>query len=114
MTCRNPALVQRVPNAGGGTDLNDVTMFIFYTSFGGDYPAGNQVTIDGWAFEDLGGRPHTAAEGSAWRGAAVPGRMLWTAGAPYVVNSAEQHVNIHVTPPQPTPPPPRRHHPTAP
>ena len=29
MICRNPALVQRVANEGGGTDLNDVTMFIF-------------------------------------------------------------------------------------
>ena len=24
----------------GTTDLNDVSMFVFYTSFGGDYPAG--------------------------------------------------------------------------
>ena len=56
------------------------------------------MTINGWRFEDLQGKPYAAAGGAAWEGKAVPGKMLWTGGAPYFVNSDKQHVNIHVTP----------------
>jgi hypothetical protein len=95
MTCQNPALLHRVRNAKGATDLNDVSMFVFYTSFGGVYPAGNNVTIKGWTFNDMHGRPYTAATGSTWGGKAVPGKMFWMDHKPYLVRGGKQHVNIN-------------------
>ena len=66
------------------------------TSFGGVYPAGNNVTITGgWTFEDMQGRPYAASAGAAYHGAAVPGKMLWTRELPYLVLGGEQQVNVH-------------------
>ena len=42
MTCRAPTLQHPLPN-----HRIDTTMFIFFTSFGGLYPDGNSVVLDG-------------------------------------------------------------------
>ena len=94
MSCHNPALVRRQARNGGNLGLNDVTFFIFYASFGGVYPAHNNVTIDGWTFTDLNGKPYTAADGARWLGKAVAGKMIWTNGKPFVVVGKTQHVNV--------------------
>ena len=47
-----------------GNHAIDQSMFVFHTSFGGKYPAGNAVVIDGWTFEDLGGNSYTAQNGT--------------------------------------------------
>eukprot|EP01052_Picozoa_sp_SAG31_P040970 SAG31_NODE_6080_length_2180_cov_1.130706_3_plen_89_part_00 len=69
---------------------------INWQSFGGDYPVGNYVTIKRWAFTDLQGKAYTAASGVAFKGVAVPGKMFWTRGKPYIIpGSNEQKVNIY-------------------
>ena len=65
------------------------------TSFGGVYPPGNNVTITNWTFEDMQGKKYTAATGTSYHGAAVPGKMFWTDGLPYLVLGGKQHVNVH-------------------
>jgi hypothetical protein len=84
-------------------------MAVLYTSFGGVYPKGNRIEIRDWTFEDLNGRPYTAAEGvlntpvPACGAEAEPCKMVWTHSdpdkggslAPYYVSGNKQHVNVY-------------------
>ena len=54
LSCRIPTLPHPLPN-----NHIDSSMFLFFTSFGAGYPEGNSVTIKGWNFTDLDGRPCT-------------------------------------------------------
>jgi hypothetical protein len=63
--------------------------------FGAVYSADNKVTIDGWTFTDMDGKPYTAAQGAKWQDKAVAGKMIWTDGKPYVLAGTKQHLNIH-------------------
>lgn len=99
ITCRAPTLTNPID---GNASHIDTSMFSFYTSFGGVYPPGNRVDLDGWTFTDLAGKPYTAAEGSM--GGPLPGKMAWTradkgkgdAVAPYYVVGGKQQVNVYV------------------
>jgi len=100
LTCRAPTLRHPLPNYHP-----DTSMFIFYTSFGGIYPPGNRVTIEGFTFEDLEGEAYTPQNGVIWHGNLVPRKMAWTKTdedkggvvAPYYSPSTKQQVNVYVT-----------------
>ena len=60
LSCRIPTLPHPLPN-----NHIDSSMFLFFTSFGAGYPEGNSVTIKGWNFTDLDGRPCTRSTAAA-------------------------------------------------
>jgi hypothetical protein len=109
ITCRAPTLKHPLPNPGSNSTLTtriDNSMFVFYDSFGGEYPIGNRIAIDGWAFEDLQGQAYTEAAGNM----DVPavGKMVWTKGqggtaAPFYLPTHTQQVNVYVSKPAPAP-----------
>jgi hypothetical protein len=113
ITCRAPTLAHPTIPVNHAIDQ---AMFVFHTSFGGKYPAGNAVEVDGWTFEDLAGNAYTPGNGTL--GPPGDGKMGWTRGlnasdptagarvvAPYFVPPAKrpQQVNVYVTPPTVSP-----------
>ena len=96
LTCKAPTLLHPLPN-----HHPDTTMFIFYTSFGGNCkfnfilcflvsgnaqkvtdvctdPPGNAITLKGWSFENMSGNSYTARNGIIWDGHLVSRKMVWT------------------------------------
>jgi len=102
LTCRAPTLQNPIPDPNNPSDTSriDASMFVFYTSFGGNYPEGNSVTIKGWTFEDLEGNAYTAADGTM--DTHTTGKMVWTAAqggavAPFYLPDRKQQVNVYAT-----------------
>lgn len=102
ITCRAPTLDNPILSPHDGSITIDTTMFMFFASFGADYPEGNSVEIKGYNFADLQGNAYTADAGTS--GPPVVGKMVWTQtdeggiAAPYYLVSSKQKVNVHVTP----------------
>ena len=99
ISCRAPAPEHPIQQPETGEVCIDTSMFVFYTSFGGDYPIDNNVTIKNWTFQDLKGNAYTPAEGSM--DVYSPGKMVWTrtakqALAPFYLPNQKQQVNVHV------------------
>eukprot|EP00040_Diaphanoeca_grandis_P019548 m.103222 g.103222 ORF g.103222 m.103222 type:complete len:530 (+) comp27483_c1_seq1:160-1749(+) len=103
LTCKAPTLTHPIPSPGTKSSRIDVSMFVFYTSFGGKYPVGNSITIKNWSFLDLDGNAYTAANGTM--GApGLSGKMAWTRSdhnkgntvAPYFLPNVKQQVNVYV------------------
>ena len=94
LRCQAPMLLNKLPNYP-----IDTSFFVVFTSFGAKYPRGNSLTIDGWTFSDLDGKPYTAADGSI--GKPARGKMAWSSAggvvAPFYFQGGEsQKVNINV------------------
>ena len=51
-------------------------MFVFFTSFGGVYGPGNNITLFGWSFTNLEGVVYSPEDGSI--GEPEVGEMAWT------------------------------------
>ena len=101
LTCRSPTLAHPLPAPkSNNTARIDASMFVFYNSFGGVYPAGNSITIKGgWTFEDLGGNAYTPQAGTM--DTHTTGKMVWTAAeggevAPFYFPTKKQQVNVRV------------------
>ena len=74
------------------------SMFVFYTSFGSTYPAGNRVVIRGWSFEHLDGTAYTPAAGTMGD-PGLSGKKVWSRSdggvvAPFFLPSRTQRVNV--------------------
>jgi hypothetical protein len=104
ITCKAPTLAHPIPAPGDGSLRIDMSMYIFFTSFGASYPAGNNISIKGWSFEDLEGNTYTPQNGTM--GKAVQGKMAWTKAdadkggidAPfYFPSKGQQQVNVYVS-----------------
>jgi len=81
--CREPKLQH--PLSG----RIDTSMFVFYTSFGAQYPYGNQIVIDSWVYTDLNNQPYSSYDG----------KMHWTRAsngvmAPYYFPSGNHGINV--------------------
>lgn len=99
VSCWAPTLKDPIRQPGSSAVQIDTSMFVFYTSFGGSYPAGNNVTIKDWAFQDLDGSMYMPKNGSM--GIYEPGKMVWTESqngpvAPYYLPDKAQEVNVHI------------------
>jgi len=108
LKCQAPTLEHPIPSPSDGSVTIDVSMFVFYNSFGASYPEGNNITIKGWTFEDLQGHPYMPATGTV--DVPAPGKMVWTTSkngvaAPFYFTSSGTQVNVYASPPR-TPPPP--------
>jgi len=104
ITCAEPTLAHPIPQPYGSRDVTqiDTSMFVVYTSFGGQYAPGNSVRILDWAFTDLEGRPYTADNGTM-ADPKLTGKKAWTADdrgtvAPFFLPGKTQQVNVHVGP----------------
>ena len=106
ITCRAPTLADPIPSPGSNRSSIDNSMFVFYTSFGGQYPAGNRIDIKGWKFADLQGNAYTASSGNV--GPPGHGKMAWTKADPdkgdvvapfWFPQAKHPPVNVYVTPP---------------
>lgn len=100
ISCIAPTLSSPIPQPHSAITQVDTSMFVFYTSFGGTYPTGNVVTIDGWTFTDPFGRPYTPANGT-FDDPRLTGKKAWTlsddgVAAPYFLPSKAQQVNVLV------------------
>ena len=51
-------------------------MFVFFTSFGGNYGPGNNITLFKWSFTNLKGEKYDPHDGSV--GEPEVGKMAWT------------------------------------
>jgi len=77
MTCRSTTSAKAiVPEWGGGDTFYRTSMFVFYTSFGAEYPAGNSLTIKDFTFTNLHGEPFKVSDGNEDK--PVRGKMVWT------------------------------------
>ena len=99
LACRAPTLSHPLPQPGqpNATQIG-TSMYVFYTSFGGTYPAGNRVVIRGWNFEDLAGTAYTPAEGTMGD-PGLSGKKVWSRSdggvvAPFFLPSRTQRVNV--------------------
>jgi len=97
LVCRVPTLDAPIPSPADGSWTIDTSMFLFYTSFGALYPANNSITIKGWTFTDLDGKPYTVETGSM--GKPELNKMVWTEAAngvvaPFWATSDQQQVNV--------------------
>ena len=102
VTCEAPTLADPIPQPGSRATRIDTSMFVFYTSFGGTYPKGNNITILGWNFRDLHGKPYEPAEGTMGP-PGLSGKKVWTKSdsglvAPYFLPDESQAVGVHVVP----------------
>jgi len=100
ITCAQPTLEHPIPQPHSSITQIDTSMFTIYTSFGGTYPPGNSVHIEGWTFTDLDGQPYTVAEGTMGD-PGLSGKKAWTRSsrgvvAPYYLPSKAQLVNVLV------------------
>merc|ERR1740133_418836 len=77
ITCRAPTLTHPVRRPNSQDTQIDTSMFVFYTSFGGDYPDGNKVTITHWTFQDLDGQAYTPDAGTMGD-PGLSGMKAWT------------------------------------
>ena len=73
-------------------------MFVFYTSFGGNYAPGNSIRILGWKFTDLEGNPYTSETGTM-DDPKLSGKKAWTRDdhgmvAPFFLPDQAQQVNV--------------------
>merc|ERR1712060_311416 len=98
LTCRAPSLDHPILAPGSDELRIDTSMFVFFNSFGADYPSGNSVQIKGWTFQDLNEQPWFPNEGVMDK--PEIGRMTWTKSAdgvvaPYYVTSKDQQVNVY-------------------
>ena len=99
LSCRAPTLLHPLPQPGQpNTTQIGTSMFVFYTSFGGTYPAGNRVVIRGWSFEDLDGTAYTPAEGTMGD-PGLSGKKVWSRSdggvvGPFFLPSRTQRVNV--------------------
>jgi hypothetical protein len=106
LTCRAPTLKYPipVPNTWNVTHI-DNSMFVFFSSFSADYPWDNNLTIDGWTFEDLKGKPYYASKGTLNQ--PKPHKMVWTKTddgkggiiAPYWIPDANSNINVYAVSP---------------
>jgi len=95
ITCRAPTLAEPIPdpNKPNTTDRwrIDTSMFVFYSTFWAVYPAGNNIQIRDWIFEDLAGNPYTLGAGVLdaptvdWEGTMVWTRSQTGVVAPYYI-----------------------------
>ena len=99
LVCRAPTLARQIKS--GNSSRIDNSMFVFYTSFGAEYPAGNRIDIGTYTFTDLEDREYIAKNGS--RDYPQPGKMVWTKAlggtlAPFYFPNSDQdvHVVVHV------------------
>jgi len=99
--CRSPIPVKPVPDPDNPDMFrNSVTMFIFFTSFGGRYADDNSITINGWKFTDLDGQEYT--QDAASMNKYESGKMVWSMGknnkaAPFwLAPPRTQTVNVFV------------------
>merc|ERR1719373_720714 len=77
MTCKAPTSWDAIPSPGTTNNFrSDTSMFVFYNSFGGSYPAGNRVKISGWTFQGMDGVDYTKEAGTEnWP---QKGKMAWS------------------------------------
>ena len=99
ITCKAPAPRHPILQPESGESCIDTSMFVFYTSFGGSYPANNRITIKNWTFQDLDGKAYTPDEGTL--NVYSLGKMVWTRStdqvlAPFYLPHQKQQVNVHV------------------
>lgn len=100
--CKAPTLANPILAPGDHQLRCDTSMFVFFTSFGANYPEGNSIELKDWTFEDLNGTTYTAAMGVANQ--PKIGKMAWTQTntstaipeAPYYFPSQGQTVNVYV------------------
>merc|ERR1712136_435690 len=91
ITCRAPTLPDPIkPNTTDRWRI-DTSMFVFYSTFWAVYPAGNNIQIRDWIFEDLAGNPYTLGAGVLdaptvdWEGTMVWTRSQTGVVAPYYI-----------------------------
>jgi len=98
--CRAPTLEHPIPSPDSGAQTIDTSMFVFYNSFGASYPAGDNISLKRWTFQDLQGNPYTPEQGSMDKPA--PKKMVWTTSqngvvAPFYITTASQQVNVYAS-----------------
>lgn len=104
IVCRAPTLEDPIPAPDDGSLRTDTSMFVFFSSFGAGYPAGNNVTIANWTFENLDGVAYSHESGVVGS-VPVAGKMAWTRPdgqnsepAPYYFPPpTDQPVNVYVS-----------------
>jgi len=96
LCCNAPTLASPFP----GHPVDD-SMFVFFHSFGANYPKGSIIEIKGWTFQDLNGRTYTPDTGSVNQ--PTVGKMAWTQSdggvvAPYYyVGQKIENLTVSVT-----------------
>eukprot|EP00928_Gymnodinium_smaydae_P077845 TRINITY_DN6134_c0_g1_i1.p1 TRINITY_DN6134_c0_g1~~TRINITY_DN6134_c0_g1_i1.p1 ORF type:complete len:137 (-),score=5.82 TRINITY_DN6134_c0_g1_i1:265-675(-) len=103
MTCVSPTLDHPIISPDDGFPKIDTSMFVFYTSFGAQYPSSNRVYINGWSFKDSEGNEYTPSSGSMSK--LIPRKMVWSysvtgISAPFYVppsSDFNQRVNVHAS-----------------